>query len=126
MTVAFVDSTVLVDLLRFYEPAVVWISQQPRLDVTSIAAMELLFGAQNKAAQRESIALLNDFDTTYLEQADLKWAYQQQLEYRLSHAVGVTDCLIASVSFRLQLPLYTHNLKHMQPLLGTTLAVRPY
>jgi predicted nucleic acid-binding protein len=51
----------------------------------------------------------------------------QQLErYRLSHGVGINDCLIASVAHRLQLPLYTHNLKDMRVLLGETLVIKPY
>lgn len=44
---------------------------------------------------------------------------------RLSHGVTVNDCLIASVAHRLQIPLYTHNLKDMTPLIGE-LAVKPY
>ena len=61
----------------------------------------------------------------YLTQADLDWAMQTQMRYELSHGVGMMDCLIASVSHRLQLPLYTHNLKHFTPLLGA-LAQKPY
>jgi hypothetical protein len=37
----------------------------------------------------------------------------------------VIDCLIAAPSHRLNVPLYTMNLKHFTPLLGA-LAVRPY
>ena len=37
----------------------------------------------------------------------------------------LVDLLIAAPSQRLQLPLYTHNLKHLSPLLGT-LAQKPY
>jgi predicted nucleic acid-binding protein len=50
----------------------------------------------------------------------------EQLErFQFSHRIGMEDCLIAAVAYRLQIPLYTHNLKHMTPLLGT-LAVKPY
>jgi predicted nucleic acid-binding protein len=58
-------------------------------------------------------------------QADQDWAMEQMERYRLSHGVGVNDCLIASVAYRLQVPLYTHNLKDMTPMLGK-LAVKPY
>jgi predicted nucleic acid-binding protein len=50
---------------------------------------------------------------------------EAQMRYELSHGVGMMDCLIASVSYRLQLPLYTHNLKHFAPLLND-LAQKPY
>jgi predicted nucleic acid-binding protein len=46
-------------------------------------------------------------------------------KYRLSHGVATGDCFIASVAYRLQVPLYTHNLKDMTPMIGN-LAVKPY
>ena len=55
---------------------------------------------------------------------DLNWAMQQLRQYRLSHNVGILDCLIAAPAHRLQIPLYTRNLKHLEPLLGT-LAQQP-
>ena len=51
---------------------------------------------------------------------------QQMEQLRLSYGVGINDCLIASVAQRLQVPLYTHNLKHMRVLLGDTLPQKPY
>lgn len=39
--------------------------------------------------------------------------------------VDAFDCLVAALSFRLQLPLYTRNLKYFAPLLGH-LAQQPY
>ncbi|MBC8163275.1 MAG: hypothetical protein H7Z42_18860 [Roseiflexaceae bacterium] len=62
----------------------------------------------------------------YLTQADQDWAMQQLELLRLSHGVSINDTLIASVSHRLQVPLYTHNLKHMRVLLGETLPQQPY
>jgi len=50
---------------------------------------------------------------------------QQVERFQFSHHIGKDDCLIAAVAYRLQLPLYTHNLKDMTPLLGN-LAVKPY
>jgi predicted nucleic acid-binding protein len=55
----------------------------------------------------------------------LDWAMDQQEKFALSHNVGMNDCLIASISYRLQLPLYTTNLKHFIPLLNN-LAQKPY
>lgn len=126
MTVALVDTTILVDLLRQHAPAFVWFSGQPRLGVVAIAELELIQGAQNKTAQLQSLKLLSRFDIEYPTQTDMIWAKQQLLNYRLSHNIGFTDCLIASVSYRLGVPIYTHNLKHIVPLLGIGLAIRPY
>ena len=68
---------------------------------------------------------MSQFDMLYLTEADFDWAMAAQMRYELSHGVGMMDCLIASVSHRLQIPLYTHNLKHFAPLLGE-LAQKPY
>ncbi len=48
------------------------------------------------------------------------------VDNRLSHGAAMNDCLIASVCHRLQVPLYTHNLKDMRILIGAELAVKPY
>ena len=122
---ALVDSTVLVDLLRKYPPATTWLATQPKLGTSNIAWMELIFGAQNKAAQQQSLQVLSLFEVVYLTEADMLWAMRQLLQNRLKYNVGVGDCLIAAMSQRLQIPLLTHNLKHFTPLLGN-LAQRPY
>lgn len=70
--------------------------------------------------------MLDQFDMAYLTPADMDWAMQQLLTYRLSHGIAIMDCLIASVSYRLQIPLYTHNVRDMTILLGSSLAVKPY
>ena len=87
--------------------------------------MELIDGAQDKRIQRQAARLLSEFAMVYLTEADLDWVMQQLLAYRLSHNVSPFDCLIASASYRLQVPLLTLNLKHFAPLLGS-LAQRPY
>lgn len=69
--------------------------------------------------------LLHRFEKVYVNQADMDWAYQQQIQFHLSHNVGAMDCLIAASAYRLQVPLYTRNLKHFAPLLGG-LAQEPY
>jgi predicted nucleic acid-binding protein len=56
---------------------------------------------------------------------DYDWAIRKSLELKLSHNAGAWDCLIGAVAHRLQVPLYTPNLKHFQPLLGE-LAQKPY
>jgi predicted nucleic acid-binding protein len=120
-----VDTTVLVDLLRHYPNAESWYKAQKLLGITNISWMELIVGAENKAAQRQSLQLLYLFEMVYIKEADTAWAMLQLLQYRLSHKVGIGDCLIAAAAYRLQVPLYTHNLKHFTPLLGN-LAKRPY
>lgn len=122
-----VDTSILVDLLRNYPPAAIWVSanQNLRLGITPIVWMELVRGVPDKSAQTQAINLLSIFKMTYLSQEDMGWAMQQLQTYHLSHGIGMNDCLIASPAHRLQLPLITRNMKHFSPLLGT-LTQKPY
>lgn len=127
MVTAVVETTIVVDLLRNHSPAIGWYQAQvqPTLAITPIIWMEIIGGGQNKAERLRAARLMKQFEMTYLTQADFDWAMRTQARYELSHGVGMLDCLIASVSFRLQLPLYTHNLKHFSPIIGN-LAQKPY
>ncbi len=127
MVVALVDTNVVVDMIRKYPPSLSWLRTLPpkQIGITAIAYMEVIDGASNKVAQRAAGRLLSRFEIIYLTEIDFKWAMQQQSNYRLSHNISMSDILIASVHLRLQVPLYTRNLKHFTPLLGA-LAQKPY
>lgn len=93
--------------------------------MTSVAAMELLSRATNKKLLLEAHAILRGFEVVYLSENDQEWAFWKFSDLRLRYSTGLTNCLIASAAHRLQVPLYTHNLKHMRPLLGEQ-AIKPY
>lgn len=125
MVTGLVDSSVLVDVLRGYPPAEQWLADTAQLGVTQIIWLELLEGSQNKQRQREAMKLLRRFALIRLTGDDVQWSIEQLITLRLSHNVDAFDCLIASVHVRLNLPLYTRNLKHFIPLIGE-LARSPY
>jgi predicted nucleic acid-binding protein len=124
---AILETTVLVDFLREHPPAIRWFQTQTQssFGITPIIWMEVIGGGPNKVKRLQAAQLLQQFEMIYLTQTDLDWAMQQQLTYELRYGVGMMDCLIASVSYRLHIPLYTHNLKHFTPILST-LAQKPY
>jgi predicted nucleic acid-binding protein len=122
---AVVDTTVILHLFRKYQPAMNWFNNQGHYGVTSITWLEVIEGANNKANLAQCKAFLGQFDLLYLTSTDQQWAMQQLERFQFSHHIGMDDCLIASVAYRLQLPLYTHNLKDMTPMIGS-LAVKPY
>lgn len=126
MTLAIVDTTVVIHLYRRYPPALAWYASlsQP-LGITPITWMEVMYGAASKAKQASCKTLLNQFDLIHLTAADQDWAMQHMERYRLSQGIASSDCFIASVAYRLQLSLYTHNLKDMTPLIGSR-AIKPY
>ena len=126
MVIALVDSSVVIDLLRGYPNAIAWYSTQIDLGISRIVWLEVVEGAPNQQKQRQAIQFLRTFaQTIEIEPADGVWALTQLMKFHLSHNVDAFDCLIASASARLNIPLYTRNLKHFAPLLGSMAQV-PY
>jgi len=126
MTLGVVDTTVLIHLFRGNAAAQTWIASQQNLAITVVTWMEFIHGAPGKAGQKQSLRLMRQFHMEYLTQPDQRWAMRQMLRYRLSHGVSLTDCLIASVCYRLNIPLYTDNVKDFLPMLGDKLVIKPY
>ena len=122
MSAGIVDTTVILHYFRKNTEARAWVDSQSRqLSVTSTTWLEVMEGVSSKNAQAYCKSILDKFEMLYLTTAD-----QQRLEqFQFSHHIGMDDCMIASVAYRLGLPLYTHNLKDMTPLIGK-LATKPY
>ncbi len=126
MSVGIVDTTVIQHYFRNYGKARAWVDSQPvRLSVVSMTWMEVMEGVSNKANQVQCKNLLRKFGLLYPTSADQQWAMQQLELFQFSHHIGKDDCLIASLAYRLKVPLYTHNIKDMTPMIGN-LAVKPY
>lgn len=127
MVDALLDTSILIDLLRNYPLALEWKSANIHLNfgVTSVIRMEVLKGATNRQKAQQALRFLSQFTLIATTQADLVWAEQQFGVYHFSHSIGIIDCIIAAPCHRLNLMLYTRNLKHFTPLLGT-LVQAPY
>jgi len=125
MVNALLDTSILIDLLRQFPAAITWFTSQRDLGVSSIVWLELLQGAQNNHSQQKAQQLLHQLAKIEISTDDMNWAIKQLIRLNLSHSVGGIDCLIAAPSYRLQIPLYTMNLKHFTPVLDT-LAQKPY
>ncbi len=127
MVDAFLDADILINLLRNFPSSLVWKSTQGKAiwGIAPAAWMQVIEGASNKIAQQRAGRFLKQFALIYPTQSEIDWAMQQLQIFYLSHNVDAFDCLIAAPAHRLQLPLYTRNLKHFTPLLGN-LAQQPY
>jgi predicted nucleic acid-binding protein len=121
------DTSIVVDILRNYPPYQQWFSSVSlQLGVTKFVWMEVLQGAVSKNKQQQAIQVLNKFVLIPIEVSDIDWALTHLTQNILATSgLDMKDALIASTSARLQVPLYTHNLKHMHSLLGN-LAQKPY
>lgn len=125
MAGGLVDSAIIVDILRSYQPALEWFSTQSVLAVPRPVVLEILQGVRDKTHQQRAVALLDHFEVVPLMDADAIWATGRLLDFQLSHNVGALDALIAGVAHRLQMPFYTRNLRHFAPMLGAQVKV-PY
>ena len=119
MVVGLVDTSIIVDLIRGFPAAQTWMkSQDEELGVTDYVWLEIIQGVPNKQKQKTAFSILSDFKRVEVTAADTKWAVKALAKLSLSHNVGALDGLIAAPSHRLQIPLYTMNIKHFKPLLG--------
>ena len=124
---ALVDTSVLVDLSRGDTRSQAWsLAQKDNLlGLHVVVSMELAEGARDKDELERVNRMLSRYDLVYLTPPDCVWAVEQHRVFHLSHGVGLLDALIASSAVRLNIPIYTHNLRHFEPL-PDVLAVRPY
>lgn len=125
--IALLDTTIIVDLLRNFAPAEIWLEQQSKVEfgIPRIVWLEILEGVGSKVDQAIALRLLRRFEVVETIPDDGIWASTALISIGLAVRFDGYDCMIAAVSHRLHLPLYTRNLKHFKPLIGD-LAVTPY
>lgn len=127
MTTAFIDTSVLIHLYRKHPEALAWLKTQTELlSVSSITWREFIDGAPSKNGLKLCLSILDNFELVRLSEADQDWAMLQLRRYCLSKGVHDEDCLIASVCYRLQVPIYTQNVKDLRKLLPGALVKRPF
>jgi len=104
-----------------------WLKGQTEsMSVCSITWLEFIDGAPSKVGLKLCLSILDSFELIRLTEADQDWAMTQLQSHRLSKGVHDADCLIASVCHRLQVPIYTQNVKDMRKLLPSALVKRPF
>lgn len=124
---AVLDTSVVIDLLRGLGPATQWFSSlgKQRPAITPIVWMEAVQGATDATKRAQAIRFLRQFFVEHATPDDNRWAMRQLSRFYLSHGVHLQDVMIASVAVRLDVPLYTLNLKHYEPL-PSIRVIRPY
>jgi len=123
---AIVDTNILVDLLKQQPSALQWYADtQLYLAITPIVWFEVYEGVENKAVAFRTLRFLRQFQIEHSTVADNLWAMNQYEAYYLSHSLDWSDCLIASVAMRLNVPIFTGNLRHFRLMSGVD-ALKPY
>jgi hypothetical protein len=123
---ALLDTNVIIDILQGHQPALDWYADaEMMLVITPVVWFETLEGSQNKLEYNRALKLLNAFAMEHSTVSDDLWAMTQYGRLLLSHGLEWSDCLIASVALRLNVPIFTGNLRHFQLLPGIT-SRKPY
>jgi predicted nucleic acid-binding protein len=122
-----VDTDVMIDILRRYEPAMAWLRSlgSEELALPGLVAIELLQGCRNRAEQQRVDRMLCPYRLYWPTQADCERAFQDYATYHLSHQRGSFDALIAETAVGLGIALATFNERHYRvvPILQT---IQPY
>jgi len=121
------DSDVLIEILRGRPEASQWLTGlgAQTVGISVLTRMEILQGARNRQEQMTLLAQLNRYELVLLDAGDAIQALKWFETYRLSHGVGIMDCLIAASALRIGKPFYTFNIRHYRPF--TALQARePY
>jgi predicted nucleic acid-binding protein len=108
------DTDVMIDLLRKYPPAVVWLNSlgEEEIILPGFVVMELIQGCRNKAEQEKVERDLGVYGVAWPLPEACDEALSVFARYHLSHGLGVLDTLIGQMAVALNLPLYTFNQKH--------------
>jgi hypothetical protein len=122
-----VDTDVLIEALRGDNTARAWLATlEPRvLGIPVLVRMEILLGARDAREWRTLGEELDRYRILHLETGDSERARDWFDQFHLSHGIGIVDCLIAAIPFRLGTPFYTFNVKHFLVIPGLDARV-PY
>ncbi len=122
-----VDTDILIDASRKLAIAVDFLDALERegsVGISLITKLELMSGCRNKRELRATERFLRRFVVISLGQDVGNHAEQLFREYRLSHGLMISDCLIAATAIALNLPLATKNRRDFLFIDG--LMLRPY
>jgi len=119
------DTDVMVDVLRGYEPAKEWLKSAHEIGVPGLVAMELIQGCQNAKEQRQLEKALTGYPLYWLNEDDCNRALEIFSSHHLSDNIGLLDALIAETTIGMNAELATFNVKHYRVLRGLK-TIQPY
>lgn len=90
------DTDILIDVLRGYQPAIDWFTTLKEVpSISGFVAMELIQNAKNKQQVNQVFKLIAPLPIIWLTEIDCANALSDFSKYHLSNGVGLLDALIA-------------------------------
>ncbi len=120
------DTDIIIDVLREYEPALVWVGNlDEEIALSGFTAMELVQGCAQKTEQRKVEKILRSMRIFWPSPTGCQAALELFIQLRLSHNIGLLDALIAQTAIENNIPLHTFNIKHYSVVSALT-TIQPY
>ena len=108
------DSDVLIDISRNHPPALSWLGGlgDTPLNIAGFVRFELVQGCRSGEELRRIERVLRPFETVWPSPEAMQNALADFGRLRLSHNVGMIDCMIAHTTLEHEATLFTFNLRH--------------
>jgi tRNA(fMet)-specific endonuclease VapC len=119
------DTDVMVDILRGYEPAKEWLEAADEIGVPGLVAMELIQGCQNAREQKQLERSLSEYQLYWPDEDGCNRALASFSSHHLGDDIGLLDALIAETAIAANAELATFNVKHYRVLRGLQ-SIQPY
>lgn len=119
------DTDVMVDILRGYEQAKIWLRSIEEIGMPGLVAMELILGCQNAREQRTLEKELSEYQLYWPSVEDCSRAMKTFSSHHLSDSIGLLDALIAETAIGMNAELATFNVKHYRVIDGLQ-SLQPY
>ena len=114
-----VDTDVWIDYLRGHPQAIEFVQQLPSRVWISVVSVAELHAGVREGHERDALAqLLSTLDVATLTADIAASGGLLRREHGRSHGMGLNDALIAATALRMQLQLFTLNIKHFPGLDG--------
>jgi len=125
--VVFLDTDVVVDLLRRLPAAIEWFENlnDEEIALSGFVVMELIQGCRARREVEIVEKTVRRMEIIWPTEDDCNEALKVYAENRLKHGIGFLDVLIGQTAVYLGLPLYTFNQKHYKAV-SQLKTVQPY
>lgn len=115
----YLDTDVLVDVVRNFPPALRWLTALPeKPGIPGIVMMELIAGCTNKLELLRTEKITKPYTLYWPTLPDNQAALSYLSQFHLSHSLGLEDALIAATAIGQGATLCTFNVKHFSAVPG--------
>lgn len=120
------DSDVLIDIQRGYQPAVAWFDGLHDLPhVSDLVVMEMIQDAANSQQLQSVLKLVSPLPVIWPTMSDCQLALAEFTRFHLSHGIGLLDALIGATAIGAGASLCTFNVKHYR-VFADPQVIEPY